>query len=70
MSDNLEKDNDRENERDLTIGDCILEPIVQIINDDDYMQEMQEERTDEEVSLHSLEKKLKNIPPTRAPSTV
>ncbi|GBC30316.2 zinc finger BED domain-containing protein RICESLEEPER 2-like [Rhizophagus irregularis DAOM 181602=DAOM 197198] len=69
MSDNLEKDNDRENERDLTIGDCILEPIVQIINDDDYMQEMQEERTDEEVSLHSLEKKLKNIPPTRAPST-
>jgi hypothetical protein len=34
------------------------------------MQEMQEERTDEEISLHSLEKKLKNIPPIRAPSTV
>ncbi|CAB5359322.1 unnamed protein product [Rhizophagus irregularis] len=70
MSDDPEKDNDCENERDLTIGNCILEPIVQIINDDeDYMQEMQEEKTDEEISLHSLEKKLKNIPPTRAPST-
>jgi hypothetical protein len=35
-------------------------------DDDNYTQE----KTDEEISLHSLEKKLKNIPPTRAPSTV
>jgi hypothetical protein len=45
------------------------EPIDQIYNDgddDNYTQE----KTDEEISLHSLEKKLNNIPPTHAPSTV
>jgi len=61
MGDNLE-----------TIGDYILEPIVQIINDeddDDYTQDYTQKKTVEEVSLQFLEKNL-NMPPTRAPSTV
>jgi hypothetical protein len=57
MGDNLE-----------TIGDYILEPIVQIINDDDD-DDYTQRKTDEEISLQSLEKKL-SMPPTRAPSTV
>lgn len=67
MSNNLEENNNDENERDSTMGDYVLEPIVLInVDDDEYIQK---EKTDEEISLHSLEKKL-NIPPTRVPSTV
>jgi len=62
MSD-LEKDN-HENEED---GDYMLEPIIPIINDDDDYNIY--EKTDEEISLHSLEKKP-NKPPSRAPSIV
>jgi len=61
---NLEKDNSHENEED---GEHILEPIIQIFeNDDDNTYE----KTDEEVSSYSLEKKSKNKPPARTPSMV
>lgn len=50
---------------DLIPG-VLLEPIV-LINDDDCGRE----KTDEEVSLHSLvDKTSKNVPPTRPPSNV
>lgn len=66
MSDNLEKDGSFENDQDFTLGDYVLEPIVRILVDDDNNTR---EKTDEEISLHS-EKKSKNIPPVRSPSTV
>ena len=66
MSDNLENEDFHENEQDFTLGDHVLEPIVRIFVDDDNNTH---ERTDEEISLHS-EKKSKNVPPTRLPSTV
>ena len=66
MSDNLENEDFHENEQDFTLGDHVLEPIVWIFVDDDNNTH---ERTDEEISLHS-EKKSKNVPPTRLPSTV
>ncbi len=69
MSINLEKDNSHENEEEQegqTLGEFLMEPIIQIFDDYDPTQE----KTDEEISLHSLEKKSKNTPPTRAPSSV
>lgn len=66
MSDNLEKEDSHESEKDLTLGDYILEPIIRIMVDDDNNTH---EKTDEEISLH-LEKKSKNVPPSRLPSTV
>lgn len=62
MSIDLEKDNSYEDE-EQTLGEYLMEPIIQIFDD-------AQEKTDEEISLHSLEKKSKNLPPTRSPSSV
>ena len=66
MSDNLKNEDFHENEQDFTLGDHVLEPIVQIFVDDNNNTH---EMTDEEISLHS-EKKSKNVPPTCLLSTV
>jgi hypothetical protein len=58
MSIDLEKDNSYEDDEvEQTLGEYLMEPIIQIFDD-------AQEKTNEEISLHSLEKKSKNMPPT------
>ena len=65
MSINLKKDNSyhEDDEDEQTLREYLMELIIQIYDD-------AQEKTNEEILLHSLEKKSKNIPPTRVLSNV